>query len=253
MNFLKANFFRLLCLLLAGYFLYAFHSVAGFPPSSNIEPSSVFLLVVSIFFFLLPFSGKLKLGKFLEYEAKIDRIEHENREFRAEIRQSVTLQANLINAVSNTANQNINIQFPWEGQAKEAKEDLDETIKEPTEPSTLEDELQRILLQSDNDTSYALAKLRMELESKLRNILGLRVDTPVPSQVKGKFLSARALFRKFVASYPTYEGMESSFDFILQVCNAAIHGQRVSDKYAHEALRQGVRMLEQFKRIEGEL
>lgn len=251
-DWLKTNIFRLLCLLLAGYFFIAFHLSAGFPPGDPVTGAAVLYLTLAIFFFLAPFAKKLKLGKLFEYEAKVEELKHEVREFKSEIRQSVALQTNLINAVSNTVSQNININVPWGQEAAQAKEELDDTISKPEEPSTLEDEIKRVLIQSEDDPNYALAKLRMEIESELRRILGYRLETHDPMQMKGKFLSAGPLFRKFIAKYPKYEGMGSSFDFILRVCNAAIHGQRVSDKYAHEALYMGVRMLEELQGINAE-
>ncbi|WP_269621202.1 hypothetical protein [Zhongshania sp. BJYM1] len=249
-GWLKTEIFRILCLLLAAYFFIAFHSDVGFPAGGKVSSSGGLYLVLSMFFFLVPFAKRLKLGKLFEYEAKIDELKGDVDAFKSEMRQTVALQANLINAVSNTVSQNININVPWGREAEKAKEDLDETIPESPESTTLEDEIRRILIQSEDDPNYALAKLRMELESELRRILGYRTKTADPTQMKGKFLSAGPLFKKFVARFPKYAGARSSFDFILSVCNAAIHGQRVSDKYAHEALYVGVRLLEEFRQIQ---
>lgn len=248
-DWLKTNVFRLLCLFPAVYFFIIFHLSAGFPPGDPVTGTAVLYLTLSLFFFLAPFAKKLKLGKLFEYEAKVEELKQEVKDFKGEIRQSVALQSNLINAVSNTVSQNININVPWGQEAAQAREDLDSTISKPEEPFTLENEIKRVLIQSEDDPNYALAKLRMEIESELRRILGYRRETHDPTQMKGKFLSAGPLFRKFISKYPRYEGMGSSFDFIIRVCNAAIHGQRVSDKYAHEALYMGVRMLEELRGV----
>lgn len=249
LSWLKVNMFRILCLLLSVYFFVAFHIAVGFPAGDIVTTSGAFYLILALLFFLAPFARKLKLGKLFEYEAKIEQLEQNVEAFKTEIKQSIALQSSLINTVSNTVSQNININVPWGDEAVKAKEDLNETIPEPDESSSLEDEIRRVLLQSEGDPNYALAKLRMELEAELRRILGYRLETHDPTQMKGKFLSAGPLFRKFTAQHEKYRGMESSFNFILSVCNAAIHGQRVSEKYANEALYMGVRMLEELRKI----
>ena len=43
--------------------------------------------------------------------------------------------------------------------------------------------------------------------------------------------------------------MYDSFDYVLKVCNAAIHGQNVSDGYAQKALQMGFRILDELKKI----
>lgn len=90
----------------------------------------------------------------------------------------------------------------------------------------------------------------MDLERKLREILGKRTVTSDPSNMKGGFLSARQLFREFVERYPKYKGMHSSFDYILKVCNAAIHGQQVLDGHGIEALYMGLKMLAELDSID---
>jgi hypothetical protein len=44
--------------------------------------------------------------------------------------------------------------------------------------------------------------------------------------------------------------MRSSFDYILTICNAGAHGQKVPERQAHEALSMGIKMLEQLKEID---
>ncbi len=68
--------------------------------------------------------------------------------------------------------------------------------------------------------------------------------------MKRKFLSVRSLFREFIKMFPKYSGMYSSFDFILIVSNAAIHGQNISQGNAHEALQMGFKMLDELKTVD---
>jgi hypothetical protein len=68
--------------------------------------------------------------------------------------------------------------------------------------------------------------------------------------MKGKYLSIRSLFREFTELYPQYIGMHSSFDYVLKICNAAVHGQKISQDYAHEAMQMGFKMLDELKKTE---
>lgn len=249
-KWLSTIIFRIPCLGLAGYFFYVFHHAVGMPPEKPLTASTTLYLVVSLFFFLLPFAKKLKLGSLLEYEAKIEALKADVRDFKEEVRQLVLLQNNLISTVSNTLSQNINISVPDLKEAREAKEELNETILEPVEPIAIEKKIENFLATEGSDLTFALAKLRIELERELRRILGMRVETSDPLRMKGGFISAGSLFRKFVARFPKYEGMGSSFDYVLKVCNAAVHGQIISESHAHEALYMGLRVLDELRKVE---
>ena len=244
------NILRLSSLAIAAYFLYVFHSIVGFLPENELSTTSTTYLAISIFFFLLPLAKKLKLGKLLEYETKVTEIKKEVKEFKEETRSILSMQNTLINTVSNTISQNINITLPGHGEIEEAKEELDSTIKEPTSQQQLEAEIAEYLASEGSDLNFALAKLRIDIERELRRILIKRLDTEDPTKMKGKFLSIRSLFREFTQLYPQYTGMHSSFDYVLKICNAAVHGQKISQEYAHEAMQMGFKMLDELKKTE---
>lgn len=250
-EWLSMNAVRIVCLIIAGYFLYLFHSMAGFPPLKELTPTSITYLILFIFFLILPSAKKLKLGKLLEYEAKVEEVKKDVKEFKDETRLILSLQNTLINTVSNTLNQSININIPGLSEIREAKEELNETIEGPEETETIKNEVEEFLASEGSDLNFALAKLRMEIERELRIILGKRTTTADPFSLQGKFLSARSLFREFVRRYPKYEGMNKSFDYMLKICNAAIHGQNISEEHAHEALYMGLRMLDEFRKLNG--
>lgn len=249
-EWLCVNNIRLISLVIAAYFFYVFHTIVGFPPTQMLDASSTTYLVIAIFFFLLPLAKKLKIGKLLEYEAKVNEIKKEVKEFKDDTRHMLLMQNTLINTVSNTISQNINITLPGQGEIQEAKEDLDRTIKNPTPQDQLEDEIDDFLASEGSDLNFALAKLRMEIEKELRRILIKRLDTDDPTKMKGKFLSVRSLFREFIKLFPEYTGMHSSFDYILKICNAAIHGQKISSNHAQEALQMGFKMLDELKNVD---
>lgn len=74
------------------------------------------------------------------------------------------MQNNLINTVSNTINQNVNITFPGQSEIQEANDELDDTIENPTPIGELETEIASFVAKEDDNLNYALSKLRTEIE-----------------------------------------------------------------------------------------
>ncbi|WP_339074962.1 hypothetical protein [Teredinibacter turnerae] len=230
--------------------LHAFYGM-GVPPKSTIEPSKFILIVFSIFFFLVPIAKKISLGKLLTFEREIEKVKTDVTEFKGETRQILSTYSSMITAISNTANQTVNVHLPGRAEAQEAKEELKSTLAEDDDQYDSDDQIELYMAQSGGDINFALARLRMDLERRLREILGKRTSTSDPNNMKGNFLSARQLFSMFIERHPRYKGMHSSFDYILKVCNAAIHGQQISDGHGIEALGMGLKMLSEFEKING--
>ena len=243
--------FPTICRLAAVFFfLLAVYGI-GVPPKNDIDSSFFIILIFSLFFLLLPVAKKISFGKLLIFEREIGKVREDVTEFKAETREFLNVYSSMITAISNTVNQTVNVHLPGTAEAQEAKEELKSTLGDEGDQFGATDQLEEYLTQSGNDINFALARLRMDLERKLREILGKRTSTADPMSMKGNFLSARHLFRQFVDRYPKYEGMHSSFDYILKVCNAAIHGQQVFDGHGVEALYMGLKMLNELDRISG--
>lgn len=149
--------------------------------------------------------------------------------------------------------QTINVNLPGQEVVDRAKEDLQEALTKKTGDETLEREVAKFLASAGGDIHYALAKLRMQLERELRRILGKRSSTVVsPGGEATEFLSTRSLFNQFVQALPAYERFRGSLDYVLKVCNAAIHAQVVPEGHAQEALHMGLQMLSEFRSIDPE-
>jgi hypothetical protein len=250
-NILIVNVFPTLCYLLAAYFLYAFCNVIGVPPSKPLDTTSGSFLALALFLFMLPEAKKLKLGQLFEYEAKVKEIKEEVKQFKDETRTTLAAYTSLVSAISNTVSQTINVNLPDKQEATQAREDLDTTLKTQTAKSEVEEQIERLLLAEGNDLNNALAILRMQLEKELRRILNKKHSlSDITADINTKFLSVRSLFLQFIKQYPNYQRIDSSFDYVLKVCNAAIHGQYITEGYAHEALSMGFRMLAELKSIE---
>lgn len=247
----RANVFPTLCYLLSVYFLYAFCVVVGVPPNKPLDSTSGSYLVLALFLFMLPEAKRLKLGQLFEYEARVKEIKDEVRQFKDETRTTLAAYTSLVSAISNTVSQTITVNLPGRSEAAQAREDLDTTLKSKAPKSEIEEEIEQFLAAEGNDLNYALAMLRMRLERELRRILGKHTKVSLTSEQPTKFLSARQLFLQFIRQYPNYQGIEGSFEYVLKVCNAAIHGQYIPEGYAHEALSMGFRMLSEIKNING--
>lgn len=215
-----------------------------------LNASSGSFLGLALFLFLIPEAKKLKFGQLFEYEAKVNEVKEEVKQFKEETRATLLAYTSLVSAISNSVHQNINVNLPGYAEASQAKEALDTTLKSDVDESAVERLVDGFLAAEGNDINYALAALRMGLEKELRRILGRNDDILTGVSPKQQFRSARSLFVEFTKLHPSYEGIGGSFDFVLQVCNAAIHGQIVPDKYAHEALTLGVRMLKELRTID---
>jgi hypothetical protein len=58
-----------------------------------------------------------------------------------------------------------------------------------------------------------------------------------------KFASITKLFTIAAGVYPPLSQLQTAFKYVTQVCNAAIHAQRVSEQQANEALSLGAEIL----------
>lgn len=249
---LAANVFPTICYVMAAFFVYAFFLRVGFPPVKDLDATAGTYLALALFMFMLPEAKRLKLGQLFEYEAKVKEIKEDVKQFKEETRTTLSAYTSLVSAISNTVSQNITVNLPGRAEATEAREDLDATLKHQPPKSELESQIDEFLEAEANDLSYSLAKLRMQLERELRRVLGKRQDIAPTPDHEPRFLSARSLFTQFARLYPRYEGLSKSFDYVLRICNAAIHGQFVPQGSAHEALSMGLSMLSELRNIERE-
>lgn len=245
----RVNVFPILCYIISAYFLYAFCVAIGVPPSRSLDRTSGSYLAIALFLFMLPEAKRVKLGELFEYESRVKEIKDEVRQFKDETRNTLVTYASLVSAISNTVSQNITVNLPGRDEVMQAKNDLDSVAGEKIDKPKIEEEIENFVAAEGNDLNYALAVLRMRLERELRRILGKQRKLDLSGDRSSKFLSAKQLFNQFIRDFPQYGGIAGSFDYVLKVCNAAIHGHYIPDGYAHEALSMGFSMLSVLKKI----
>ncbi len=248
LRFLLINHWPILSGATSLYFLWVFHKHVGFPPSKPLTPTSTIYLALFVIFLLAPFVQRFRLGRLIEFETKVEEVRSDMKEVRTETRELISTVSAVATAISASVNQNIVLNFPSPEWARAAREEMSTVFGDAQEPDRQEDEIQEYMELSASDPNYALARLRMDLESELRRILGKHQYTEDPSSRRGKLLTARPLFRTLASMKPKYQQMRKSFDYVLEVCNAAIHGQRVSEGFAYEAIGMGLKIMRELER-----
>lgn len=251
-SFLKANYFSILSRLIATYFLILFHIHVDSVTKARLTETSATYLALFIFFLVLPFAQRLKLGKLIEFEAKVERTRAEIKEVRTETRDLISTLSVMVNTISASMNQSVILNLPTSEEGREARKNMSNVVSDSPESTGKEKKMLEYVRAGEFDVHYALARLRMDLERQLRRVLRKRLETADPLKMRGKFLTARSLFRQLTSVVPRYKQMQSSFDYIMKFCNAAIHGQRIPESSAHEAIDMGLDILQELDN-EGEL
>ena len=231
----------LLSWLVSIYFLSGFVWDVGFPPRLNVSPGHIFFGALWLFFLFLPFFRRVKIGSFLELERELEKTKADLRDFKTEIRSSLALISTNVNTIGNLSNQ-ITVNVPGAADVAEIKKRLDELVQPATreEAKEIRSELAAI---DGEDRIMALARTRIRLEYLLREILGKRTTALEDSKSAVKFMSLSQLLRLFLDRYPQHRNLEEPLRYLIQVCNAAVHAQRLSDAQTDEALDIGARML----------
>jgi hypothetical protein len=143
----------------------------------------------------------------------------------------------------------ITVNLPPLAELQQARQEVAAAIPAKAKEEAEEVE-SRIIRQSDEDTTMALARTRIDIERTLRDALGKQTCLP-PERVETiKFAGITKLFAMAVELYPALQSLQKAFKYVTQVCNAAIHAQRVSDRQAEEALALGAEILAALQAFE---
>ena len=90
--------------LISFYFLAGFVSNAGFPPSRTVLTGDALYVFLWLFFLFLPFFSKIKIGGFLELERQVEQAKQELREFKSEVRNSLSVLSTNVNTIGGMSN-----------------------------------------------------------------------------------------------------------------------------------------------------
>lgn len=246
---LLLDVFPFLCRLVGcGLIFLSIYSL-GIPLPDDLASTHISLLAIGTFFLLLPIAKKISLGKILTYERDIAQIKEEVKEVKTEFLQSLSAYSSMVSAISNTVNQNVNLHFhPEREERKQAQEEIEKAAPATSDADNILPKVLAFVESSGNDYNYALARLRMELERSMREVLGKKLENKNPAFMQSNHVSARQMFKELSDKNPRFKEMHYSFDYVTKVCNAAIHGQQVLGGHAQEAIQMGLVLLEEIKK-----
>jgi hypothetical protein len=226
--------------LVSLYFLVGFAINVGFPPGRSLTSADLAYGFLWLLFLFLPFFNKVKIGRFLELERELKNTKEELKDFKTEIRNNISVLSTNINTIGSFSNQ-VTVNLPGLAELEELKRKIDE-LTTPTTKQEAEEIRSDILLESEH-TLMALARIRIKMEYLLRKILGKKLSVNELRNMSIKFLGLRSMFNMFINENPQYRYLLEPFMYVNQVCNAAIHAQRVPEEQASEALDLGATIL----------
>jgi hypothetical protein len=229
------------------YFGIGFVAKAGFPPKADLLIGDALFVGFTLLFLFMPFFSKIKIGSFIELEREIKEAKKEATAVKEELREFKNEVRNTVSVIStNAVSQHINVHLPGAEELRQQQEKVEENLKSigRQRVDDVEPELQ------SGDVTYALAKVRIDIERLLRTMLGRRLDSSdgsISSLEQRRFQSIDKMFNLLVEEDNTLAYLRSPLRNVLAVCNAAIHAQTVSPEQADEALKLGAHIIAALK------
>lgn len=207
--------------------LVSFYFLLGFPPDRRLLVGDTLYVLLWLFFLFLPFFTKIKIGTFLELEREVEKAKEELREFKAEVRNSMSVLSTNVNTIGEMTNQ-VTVNIPGLAELREARQIVE--AQAPKEAKQTAEQVEERILRQSEDTTLALARTRIDIERLLRIILGKRTTLAKGKEDAVKFLGINQLFDLFISQNEQSAYLKKAFRYVTQISNAAIHAQRVSDE-----------------------
>jgi hypothetical protein len=197
------------------------------------------LILIGFSLIIFPFISKLKIGNLLELERKIESNNAELSEFKSFVSSSLNILSTNMNSIKNDVK--FELHFPTFNELKNLTKQIEDrnnsnSLNEKVESNKIE------LQQETTDKTWALIKTRIDIEKKLRLLLGKKTQAKSFTAKEIKFLSLDYLIRTFIESNPGVIDIKESFDYYRRIVNSVIHGQIVDDIYIDEAIELGVQL-----------
>lgn len=234
--------------LISFYFLLGFVANVGFPPERALFLGDALFIFLWLFFVFLPFFSRIKIGNLIELEREIQRTKKDLQDVKTELRNNIALLSTTVNTIGSMTNQ-VTVNIPGLAELQHARQDV--TDQAPPESKEEAEQVEQVLRLEGEDTTMALARTRIEIERLLRGILGKRTSVNALREDAIKYLGARQLFEMFVKENEQYRYLLKPFLNVNQVCNAAIHAQRVPEPQAEEALSLGAQIIAVLREVGG--
>lgn len=232
--------------IVSSYFLIGFLHAEGFPAAQILSPGDAALGFFGLLFLFLPFFEKIKIGKILELQREVEKAKDELGEFKAEVRNSMSVLSTNVSSISGMTNRiSFYNNIPTVSEMAHEAQVLDDKAPETVNAAK---EVQEDLLDPEEDIVISLFKTRVEIERILSGIVGKSAGPSSSGNIRVTGLMR--LFDAFLAQNPRYGYLKNSLRYVNQVCSAAIHAQQVSPDQAHEVLVLGAKIIATLKEFQ---
>ena len=210
----------------------------SFPPSASLTLYEILFLVLGVFFLFLPFFTKIKIGKIIELERCISETKKEISDLRTFVQQNISI---LASSVSTVSSNNVQYIFGTHSEMEANMKKIEDKV-----PSTLKKnvaEIKEEMKLEDDDVVMTLARIRMKIESLLRTIVGKRTRAKRAGVRDIKLMGLNPLFNLLIEDHEEYKDIYENFMFVNNVCNAAIHAQRIPAETSQKAIEIGANII----------
>jgi hypothetical protein len=181
---------------------------------------------------ILPFFKVLKFGDF-ELQKELEDTQEELKEFKKEYK--LELNNILLNKISN----NIYIEMPKSDELENENKIIEQKTAgidfKGKKVKDIEEELA-----FDDEAVLNLSKIRIKIEQQLREILNLRKEK---YERNIKSISLKKMVNLFIEKYPGNVYLLNSFESVIDVCNAAIHGQYIQKDEAKDVMQLAAKLI----------
>jgi hypothetical protein len=239
--------------LVSFYFLAGFVANVGFPPARSIFGADVLYVTLWLFFLFLPFFKKVKVGSFLELEREVEKAKEEAgkaredlQAFKTEVRNSLQILSTNVNTIGGMSNQ-VTVNIPGLAELQQARQVLED--KAPPDTKATAEALEKQIWWRSDDPAIALATMRIEIERILRRVLDKRTTVSDAQSAPIRFKSLSSLFSEFTKRYPDFGWLNAPFRSFINVANAAVHAQRMTDEEVKVALELGAEIVATLKKL----
>jgi hypothetical protein len=210
----------------------------------NINIFHLLFLGISFFFILLPFIKTIKIGKIIELERNIKETKEDVKEFKNDIRQNLQVLSTYINT-SIGINQSTTINLT----GNERREINKITKQTNDENSSLTEIMKDLIINDEDNMTMALARTRITMENLLRESSVLKKNDSREIKYVG-YVGLKTLFQMYSKINSNFKKYETPFKYVLQICNAAMHGLYVPSDQANEAVKLGAIIIKELREQE---
>lgn len=228
------------------YFLLSFVMNVGFPPDRRLFTADFLYVFLWLFFIFLPFFSRIKIGAFLELEREVANARKELSEFKAEVRNSMSVLSTNVNTIGGMTNQVI-VNVPAASDIRAARQAVEQEA--PDAADVVGAPLDDAFITPGEDPEFAVVRTRIEIERLLRKILSKGTQKELAADNQIKYMSLNKLFDQFIGQNPTYFYLRTPFRYLSQLANAAVHAQKISDEQVTEALALGAEVIAVLRKV----